>query len=80
MQYILQVHGDDHYVRHVEATSAEDALRQLRGATPERPVRATFLPADADYREATRYSIFRRRYRGENSRSMLTAVLGDAYR
>jgi hypothetical protein len=46
MQYSLKVDGDDR-VRHVEATSAEDALRQL-GPSDGTPVRATFVAADAD--------------------------------
>jgi hypothetical protein len=49
MQYSLRVHGDDDRVRHVDATSAEDALRQLLGPSPAGPVRATFVAADAEF-------------------------------
>jgi hypothetical protein len=44
MDYALTMDGDD--VHHVDATSAEDAMRRLLGHGPVRPLRARFLSAD----------------------------------
>lgn len=68
MQYSLMVHGDDDRLHHVDATSAEDAMRQLFVRSSGGPFRATFLTTDeADGFKATRATRFLATHRRRES-------------
>ncbi|HEY2220625.1 hypothetical protein [Actinomycetospora sp.] len=77
MEYSLMVHGDDARERQVDATSAEDAMRQLLGGAQDGPVHVTFLYAAATEAEAAgtdRFPATRQRTRSEDAGHTRTQV------
>lgn len=74
MEYSLMVHGADAREHQVDATSAEDAMRQLSGGAQDRPLHVTFLYAAATEREATRFPATSRRSRSEDAGHTRTQV------
>ncbi|HEY2191816.1 MAG TPA: hypothetical protein VGH76_05870 [Actinomycetospora sp.] len=84
MQFSLVVHGDDEHVCHVDATSAEDAIRQLSGDSSGTPFRARFLTID-EAREhepvrAVEFLATRRRSASQDAGHTRTPVARDARR
>jgi hypothetical protein len=82
MQFSLTVQGDDEHVRHVDASSAEDALRQLSDGSSDAPLHARFLTADqADgYEDPFSHHATRRRRGGQDSGHTRTHLACDVRR
>jgi hypothetical protein len=82
MQFSLTVQGDDEHVRHLDASSAEDALRQLSDGSGDVPLRARFLSADqADgYDDPASHHATRQRRGSQDSGHTRTHLARDVRR